>query len=102
VACDESGLFERLTERRGLGSLAFIDVAAGLEPDLEESMSMQDNAARGDDERRGRDVVIVLRFAERAAGPGEPVQRGGNRDRLLFVQRIDAFNLFAERVDTVH
>ena len=46
VVRDESGLFECLAQRRRLGVFGLVDVATGLYPDTEESVTMQYDPSR--------------------------------------------------------
>ena len=57
VSRDETGLFERFTQRRRLGTLVRVDVTTGLDPHIQEQVSVQDDAPRRHDECRRRDVA---------------------------------------------
>ncbi len=70
----ESGLFARLANARLLGRLPRVDVAARLHPDSQAAVEMKNHATRGDNEGRGRDVMIVLALGEGIPGPGETIQ----------------------------
>ena len=69
----QAQLLGRLAQRRLVGGLAGVDVAAGLHPDAEALVPVQHRAAAADDDARRGDVgrVGVL-----VAGRGEPAQLG--------------------------
>ena len=75
VSGRETSLLERLARGGDLGRLATVDVASGLDPYVEASMSVQHDPPRRDDERRGGHVMVVAPCGERITWPGQTIER---------------------------
>ena len=87
IGARDTGLLEDLSHGRVLRRLAFVDVAAGLEPHPEATVEVQEHAPRShDDRRRGH----VRRVGVLVEGPLEAMELGEKpslRLRLPFVDR---------------
>jgi hypothetical protein len=70
----ESRLFGRLAQARVFGRLPGIDVPTGLNPNPETLVQVQNDAARRENERSHRHVMLVRLFVEGVSGPGETIQ----------------------------
>ncbi len=70
-----------------------IDVTARLHPDTQSTVTVQDHAARRNNEGRGREVVLVLVLRKGITRPRQPVERHVNGDLLARIDRRDALNL---------
>ena len=77
VCHGEAELLGRLTLRRHVGRLAGVDVTAGLHPDAQALVEMQDSAAAPDHDARGGDVRRIGVFVARRGQATELGQEAG-------------------------
>jgi hypothetical protein len=93
VVDNQSRLFERFAHRCLFGTLAGVHVTARLDPDAEQSVTQQDDPARGDRKRGRGDVVIIDPWIKEVSRPVKTIERRRDGRSLALVNAVNGAHL---------